>query len=77
MRWFSIETHALPCDKSGRNMLSSSTASLFAMYEADFRCTKIFNRVLVRQISPVRPMSAALRAVLERVARAQPDALED
>ena len=68
MRWFSIGRHPLPCDKSGRAMMSSHTASLFATYEADFRCIELFNMTFLKQVSPVRPMSPGLRAVLERAA---------
>jgi hypothetical protein len=39
MRWFSLGRHPLPCDKAGRSMMSSHTASLFATYEADSAAT--------------------------------------
>jgi hypothetical protein len=68
MRWFSIETRSLPCDKSGRSMMRSPTASLFATYKADFRCIELFNMTFFIQIGPPRPISQALRTVLERVA---------
>lgn len=67
MRFF-IQTHPLPCDKSGRGMMSSPTAPLFAKYEADF------NRTFYRRVSSVRPMSPELRALIECVADKRPDA---
>jgi hypothetical protein len=73
MRFF-IQTHPLPCDKSGRGMMSSPTAPLFAKYEADFRCIELFNRTFYRRVSSVRPMSPELRALIECVADKRPDA---
>ena len=55
----------------------SQTASRFAPYEADYRCIELFNMTFFKQVSPVRPMSPELRAVLERVADTQPEALEE